>query len=114
MTTKIWVLYERKPGWDALSVKVHYHSVPLSQSCFSFMVPLSIHTLWPLKSHILPCLAKEHFLSVWTLSLPPRRPSQWETLSFDIGDGVTGRTTSTLGHHVSHNRSKEQKCIEAS
>ncbi|KAL7862060.1 hypothetical protein SRHO_G00135010 [Serrasalmus rhombeus] len=45
---------------------------------------------------------------------PPPRPSQWGTLSFDIGDGATGQTTSTLGHRMSHNRSTEQKRIEAS
>lgn len=36
-----------------------------------FLGPVFVHSHpCPLKSHILPCLDKEHFLSVWVLSLP--------------------------------------------
>lgn len=45
---------------------------------------------------------------------PPPCPSQWETLSFNTGDGATRRTTSTLGRSMSHNRREKQKHIEAS
>lgn len=37
----------------------------------SFFAQVIVHSpSCPLKSHILPCLAKEHFLSAWLLSLP--------------------------------------------
>lgn len=47
----------------------------LPYQCFlhrvSFFTQVIVHSPpCPLKSHILPCLAKEHFLSVWVLSLP--------------------------------------------
>ena len=47
----------------------------------SFFTQVIVHSPpCPLKSHILPCLAKEHFLSVWALSLPSCF-LQWGVLS---------------------------------
>lgn len=58
--------------------RVCIHSSP---DLLSIQPPPSIR---PLKSHILPCLAKEHSVPVWLLSLPSYL-LQWEGLSRHTG-----------------------------